>query len=300
MPAGMRASVPRRIGLSATVLVVALLAATLAACGATDTQPAGSGDVEIVDSAGRHVLVPAEVDVVFGTDPVATTVLYTLVPEKLAGWNYSLTPVEKEFIPEQYERLPDLGGWYGKNMVGNVEEILRHDVDLLVMMIASDAAAAEQADRIEQATGLPVVVLDGSLTAFDQTYETLGGLLGEEARAARLGGYCRDAVDEVRTRVSDIPEAERTSIYYAEGLKGLETDPEGSVHTEVISLAGGLNVADVPASQSHSRTPVSLEQVLALGSRPHRRRQQPRGRHRLLQGDTNGAPLGHAAGRGER
>lgn len=245
------------------LLVVVLLAAALAACGTTDEQTAVPADVEIVDDAGRQVVVPAEIDKVFGTDPVGTTVIYTLAPEKMAGWNYTLTPTEKAFIPEEYQGLPNLGGWYGKSVVGNVEEILRHDVDLLVMMIGADAAAAEQADRIEQVTGRPVVILDSRLTELDHAYEVLGGLLGEEERAARLGSYCRETVDEVVTQASEIPEAERTSIYYAEGLKGLETDPQGSIHTEVISLAGGRNTADVPSSQGGGRTPVSLEQVLA-------------------------------------
>ncbi len=245
------------------LLVVVLLAGVLAACGATAEQTATPADVEIVDDAGRHVVVPAQIDTVFGTDPVGTTVIYTLAPEKMVGWNYTLTPTEKAFMPDEYQRLPDLGGWYGKSVVGSVEELIAHHIDVFVMMIAVDATAAEQAERIEQATGRPVVVLDCALTELDHAYEVLGGLLGEEERAARLGAYCRETVDEVVTQAGEIPEAERTSIYYAEGLKGLETDPQGSIHTEVISLAGGGNIADVPSTQGGGRTPVSLEQVLA-------------------------------------
>lgn len=246
------------------VVAVALLAALAAACGSEVAPNSAPSAVEIVDDAGRTVSVPAGADAVLGTDPVGTTVLYTLAPDRLAGWNYTLTEAEKVFIPDEYEQLPDLGGWYGgKSMTGSVEEILRHHIDLLVMMIGVDEAAIAQAERIEEATGIPVVILDSALTELDHAYKVLGGILGEEERAATLGAYCREAVDEVTGRAAEIPEAERVTVYYAEGLEGLETDPEGSLHTEVLSLAGGRNVADVEALPGGSRTPVSLEQVLA-------------------------------------
>jgi iron complex transport system substrate-binding protein len=245
------------------VVAVSLLAVLAAACGSEAAPTAAPSAVEIVDDAGRSVSVPAGADAVLGTDPVGTTVLYTLAPDRLAGWNYTLTEAEKAFIPDEYEQLPDLGGWYGKSMTGSIEEILRHDIDVLVMMIGVDDAAVEQAERIEEATGIPVVILDGALSELEHAYEVLGRALGEQERAATLGAYCREAVDEVAGRAAKIPEAERTTVYYAEGLEGLETDPEGSLHTEVLSLAGGRNVADVPAAPGGSRTAVSLEQVLA-------------------------------------
>jgi len=245
------------------VVAVSLLAVLAAACGSEAAPTAAPSEIEIVDDAGRSVSVPVSADAVLGTDPVATTLLYTLAPDRLAGWNYTLTDTEKAFIPDEYERLPDLGGWYGKSMTGSVEEILRHDIDVLVMMIGVDEAAIAQAERIEEATGIPVVILDSALTELGHAYEALGSALDEEERAAALGEYCREAVAEVAGRAAEIPADERTTVYYAEGLKGLETDPEGSLHTEVLTLAGGRNVADVEALPGGSRTPVSLEQVLA-------------------------------------
>jgi iron complex transport system substrate-binding protein len=245
------------------LVAVAAVAVAAVACGSEAAPTATPTSIEIVDDAGRSVSVPAGVDAVLGTDPVGTTILYTLAPDRLAGWNYTLTETEKAFIPDEYGQLPDLGGWYGKSMTGSVEEILRHDIDVLVMMIGVDEAAIAQAERIEEATRIPVVILDSGLTELEHAYEVLGRALGEEERAATLGAYCREAVDAVAGRAAEIPEAERTTVYYAEGLEGLETDPEGSLHTEVLSLSGGRNVADVQAAPGGSRAAVSLEQVLA-------------------------------------
>jgi len=161
------------------VVAVSLLAVLAAACGSEAAPTAAPSEIEIVDDAGRSVSVPVSADAVLGTDPVATTLLYTLAPDRLAGWNYTLTDTEKAFIPDEYERLPDLGGWYGKSMTGSVEEILRHDIDVLVMMIGVDEAAIAQAERIEEATGIPVVILDSALTELGHAYEALGSALDE-------------------------------------------------------------------------------------------------------------------------
>ena len=50
-------------------------------------------------------------------------------------------------------------------------------------------------------------------------------------------------------------------IYYAEGMKGLNTDPSGSVHSLLIDLAGGVNVAQTDILPGKGMTDVSLEQI---------------------------------------
>ena len=77
----------------------------------TDSQEetSASGEREITDMAGRTMTVPAEIDSVFSTGPVAAIYLYTLVPDKLLGWNYELNDIEKSIILEQYHDLPNFG-----------------------------------------------------------------------------------------------------------------------------------------------------------------------------------------------
>ena len=58
----------------------------------------------------------------------------------------------------------------------------------------------------------------------------------------------------VQSRVSSIPDSEKVRVYYAEGPKGLQTDPTGSSHSELIELAGGINVADC-ALTGHGHDP---------------------------------------------
>ena len=214
----------------------------------------------LTDMAGRKVRVPRRIQKVYCMSPVCTVLVYTLAPELLAGWNYQPDPGEMKWIVEPYRKLPVLGGWFGKNNTGNIEEIIKAHPDVLIS--AGDVLAVSTADRVQDQSHLPVFVGDGSLKNLDKLYLAVGELLGKQVRAAELGDYCRKTVREIAGKVATIPLARRRRVYYAEGPTGLETDPGGSPHSEAIDFAGGLNVAQVPAQGGYGHIPVSMEQVL--------------------------------------
>lgn len=120
------------------------------------------------------------------------------------------------------------------------------------------------ADDLQNQTGIPVVVLDGTLDATPTTYRTLGTLLGKEDQAEKLASYCETALDNVDKAVATVPEDQRVRLYYAEGSESLQTEPKGSTHSLAFDRAGADNVAqDVEAQKGKGMSPVSLEQVLA-------------------------------------
>ena len=210
--------------------------------------------------AGRKVTVPRQIRKVYCMSPVCTVLVYTLAPELLSGWNYQPDPGEMKWIVDPYRTLPVLGGWFGKNSTGNIEEIIKAHPDVLIS--AGDILAVSTAERVQEQSHLPVFVGDGSLKHLDRLYLAVGELLGRQARAAELADYCRKTVHEIEAKVATIPVARRRRVYYAEGPTGLETDPGGSPHSEAIDFAGGLNVAQVPAQGGYGHIPVSMEQVL--------------------------------------
>jgi iron complex transport system substrate-binding protein len=214
----------------------------------------------LTDMAGRKVAVPLHIQKVYCMSPVCTVLVYTLAPDLLAGWNYQPDAGEMKWIVDPYRKLPVLGGWFGKNNTGNLEEIVKAHPD--VLMSVGDPLALSVAERVQEQTHLPVFVGDGSLKNLDKLYLAVGDLLGRQARAAELADYCRKVVREVEAKVAAIPLGRRRRVYYAEGPTGLETDPRGSAHSEAIDFAGGLNVAQVPAEGGYGHIPVSMEQVL--------------------------------------
>jgi iron complex transport system substrate-binding protein len=62
-------------------------------------------------------------------------------------------------------------------------------------------------------------------------------------------------------RASQIPQDKRVTVYYAEGPNGLQTDPKGSRHTEVLDAVGAINVHEGSETTGFGRIEVSLEQV---------------------------------------
>lgn len=227
--------------------------------------PSGFSSVSrtITDMAGRNLTVPGQINKVFCTSPIGTVLIYALAPEKLAGWNTMLNSETKKYILPEYHNLPVLGGWFGKNNTGNIEEIMKVHPDIILSVDTIDPMTISTADKIQKQLGIPVVVVDGTLTKMDKVMEFLGSLLGEETRAQELASYCRKTFSEVVAKVDTIPTGQRTRVYYAEGPEGLQTDPKGSLHTEVLELAGGINVAECSLRQGYGRTDVSMEQVIS-------------------------------------
>jgi glutamyl-tRNA synthetase len=216
--------------------LIIICTVVLLGCGNNEIQSQASSTTKTIeDMAGRSLIVPDKIDKVFCTSATGSIVIYTLCPEKLVGWNYDLSPVEKKYILPEYQELPNLGGWFAKG-TGNIEEILKIAPDIVISLGVINDAERSNADQIEQQLDIPVLLVDGELTEMDRTYEYLGELLGMESEAQQLADYCRQTVDEVTAKAEQIPEDERVRVYYAEGAEGLETDPQGSIHTQVLDL----------------------------------------------------------------
>jgi iron complex transport system substrate-binding protein len=247
-------------------LTIALIAVAFTACGTRQAKTSGGVSAAatrtIVDHAGRSVTVPTEINKVFSTSPVGMIMMYALAPDKLVGWNYELTPEDKKYILPEYQNLPNLGGWYA-NISCNTEELLKIHPDVVISIGDLNPTTISQVENIQNQTGLPVVAINIELTKMDQAYELLGDLVGEKDRAGELAEYCSQSVSDVIEKVRQIPQEKRVRVYYAEGTAGLETDPRGSQHTQVLDLVGGVNVADVAMKGGMGLSTVSLEQVLS-------------------------------------
>jgi len=248
-------------------LIVFLFCFSLTVWGANSQTPkAGENKKEtriITDTAGRKVTVPAKIKKVYSVSPVGTIFMYTLAPDKIAGRNWETSVGEKKYTLKKYQKLPVLGGTFGKDKTMNKEEVLKVKPDLILLMGETNRTAVSNAEKIQKQLKIPVVVVGMELTSLDQTYEFMGKLLGVEKRAGELAQYCRQTISEVKAKAAAIPANKRVKVYYAQGNEGLETDPKGSRHTEVLDLVGGINIADVEMQSGYGRTRVSLEQIFA-------------------------------------
>ncbi|MEG1097755.1 MAG: ABC transporter substrate-binding protein [Raoultibacter sp.] len=224
-------------------------------------------DRSISDDAGRSVSIPGidALKKIYYTGATGQIMCFTLAPELAGGSTMEFTPAELKYLPQGTKDLPYLGTLSGGKEL-NPEAIMAADIQLIfsLTMAAPSESDISQADDLQKQTGIPVVVLDGSLTKTSDTYKTLGTLLGKEDEAAKLAAYCENALSKVEAAVATVPADKRVSLYYAEGPEGLQTEPEASPHALSYKLAGAKNVADgVEVGKGKGMSPVSLEQVLA-------------------------------------
>ncbi|WP_017755430.1 ABC transporter substrate-binding protein [Calidifontibacillus oryziterrae] len=214
----------------------------------------------IEDMAGRKVSIPTDINRIYTINEIGTIFLYTLAPEKLAGWNSKLGS-EKPFIKEEFHDLPVLGRWRGPDSV-NIEEILGVNPDIIINMGDVSEGYISESNEMEELFGVPVIMVDGSLTKQDEAYLFLGDLLGVKERAKVLADYSREILDRIEQKAKSIQPSEKLRVYYAAGTEGLETVPMGSINTEIIDVVGGINVAGSNLNENVRRMQVSLEHVI--------------------------------------
>lgn len=212
---------------------------------------------------GRSVTIPSEVQKVVATSPPMTTMVYMLAPDKLAGLNFQWSDTEKKYVDDKYQNLPVVGGWFGRQD-GSYEEIISVAPGIVIEGAMGDVDLDTVNERQEKFGDIPVVgVTDNSdITQITSSIEFMGKLLGEEDKANKLIDFTNKYLDKANTVSSSISDSEKKKVYYAEGTEGLQTDPSGSLHSQLIDIVGGENVADVAVQNGTGQIEVSIEQVI--------------------------------------
>lgn len=211
---------------------------------------------EITDMAGRTMTVPAEIESVFSTGPAAAIYLYTLVPDKLLGWNYALNDIEKSIILEQYHDLPN----FGQGDAVNYEAVIAAGPTIALNVTSINDGSIDASDALAEQLGVPVVMVSSDLLDAPAVYRFMGKLFGVEEQAEALAAYAEETFNAISSL--DIPNEEKVRIYYGNGEDSLETAPAGSSHGQIIDLVNAVNVADLELGDG-SRVQISAEQLLA-------------------------------------
>ena len=211
---------------------------------------------EITDMAGRTMPVPLEIESVFSTGPAAAIYLYTLVPDKLLGWNYALNDIEKSIILEQYHDLPN----FGQGDAVNYEAVIAAGPTIALNVTSINDGSIDASDALAEQLGVPVVMVSSDLLDAPAVYRFMGELFGVEEQAEALAAYTEETFNAISSL--DIPNEEKVRIYYGNGEDSLETAPAGSSHGQIIDLVNAVNVADLELGDG-SRVQISAEQLLA-------------------------------------
>jgi iron complex transport system substrate-binding protein len=215
---------------------------------------------EIVDSAGRKVTVPARVERIYAAGPPASILVFAIAPDKLIGWTTPWRETEKPFVAKKYAELPALGRLTGRGNTANVEIVLGAKPDVILDYGTVNATYSSLADRLQEQTGMPYLLIDGDFDRMVDAIRVIGQIAQEEKRAAALAQYAQDTIADIERRVAKIPAGQRPRVYYARGPQGLNTGLAGSINVESMEQLGAINVA--AELGKGGLVQVSMEQVL--------------------------------------
>jgi iron complex transport system substrate-binding protein len=223
-----------------------------------------AGARELTDMVGRRVTVPDRIERVISLSPPTTQLVYALDVSLLQGINFPLWESEKRLTAEAYRRLPVVGGRVGEGRQINLEVLLAAKPDLVILWTRDGRQDA--IDQEYEATlgrlGLPVVyVRAGPIRDYPKALRFLGRVLDRGPRAEELARHGERLLAATDQTLAGLPEQARPTVYYAEGADGLATDGEGSMHTELIPIAGGRNVRGTPPRTMMGMEVISFEQV---------------------------------------
>jgi iron complex transport system substrate-binding protein len=228
------------------------LAALAALCSLGTTTAAQDA---FTDDAGRSVALPATVERVFAAGAPAEVLLYTLVPEKLAGRNHMPTNAELELTPPEYRAPRQIVNLPDRDDARYDAELLALDVDVYVDYGTVDDDYVAALEAISQRTGIPAVILDGSLEKIPGVYRRLGAALGVAERGERLAREAERILDEYRGALAE-PAAR---LYLACSGNGLTPCLAGHSSGEAAALLGAVNVGGTLAEAP--RRTLTLEEI---------------------------------------
>ncbi|NTS32036.1 ABC transporter substrate-binding protein [Phyllobacterium sp. BT25] len=195
------------------------------------------------DAAGRTVELPARVERIMAAGPPASVLLYVLAPQKLAGWVHAPSSAEGKLLLPDASKLPELGRLTGKGNAIRADIVTKAKLDLIIDVGDVSEEYAALASRSQNETGVPYILLDGSLAKTPEVFETLGKVVGEPERGTELARYARMTLDKVNAGLAKIPADHRPRVYYGRGADGMQTGLARSINLELLDALGAVNVA---------------------------------------------------------
>lgn len=241
---------------------------TLEDTSAEDTKEPDSSNAEdttdtilFTDSAGREVEIPSNITRIAASGSLAQIVLFSVEPEYLVGLASEFSDVAKEYIDKKYYDLPILGQFYGQDTF-NAEAVVVSNPQVIIDIGEAKDTIVEDMDNIQTQTGIPTIFIEATLETMPEAYRTIGKLLNKETECEELAKYCEETWNDAKEKSASIEDKDKVKVYYAEGDSGLQTNPQGSIHADVIDLVGAKNVAEIESTSGKGGEQVSMEQIM--------------------------------------
>jgi iron complex transport system substrate-binding protein len=263
------------------VLAAVMLLTLLTAC-STPSAPRGSDSTlapdasaptsathVITDHNGDKVEIPTEIN------RIAVTTIYPLPAmlsmylgsaEKLVGIHpVSMAAAENGILGKIYPEILTANTSWMQGDSLNIEELIKLQPDVVFY---SGGATAE-AEALRDA-GIPAIGVHATkwefdcIETFDQWVDLLDQVFPGEDRVAGVNEYAQQILDDIQSRVANIPDDERVNAMFLFQYDStvMITSGKNFFGQYWIDCAGGINVAE-ELPEVGSNATISMEQVYA-------------------------------------
>ncbi|MDD2830243.1 MAG: ABC transporter substrate-binding protein [Sulfuricurvum sp.] len=218
---------------------------------------------ETTDMLGRKVDVPENPKKVYAPSPYGSYALYAMDPTLLAGWIFEIDNENLPYLHPTMKTLPTIGRVFGAGESANLEILLAAKPDLILMWQHTNEFNVKEAEKLKILNAPFVYAVDESIEDYTNIFKFLGKALNREERGNKLAAYSEKTFTDVRNTVAKVPANKRPKVYYAEGLDGLSTECDDSIHVQLLKLAGDVDVHRCHTSNHKGFEKMSMETILA-------------------------------------
>lgn len=240
--------------LSVCICAIALIfaAALLTGCNSNESSSSSNAEAQtITDMRGRSVEVPANLERIVAVGCALRPVCYLQAEDMVVGVEASeqednVSCAYRHVNHDLFASLPVIGDGGSSGVTINEEALMEAAPQLVIC----DSLSADEADNLQQKTGIPFVCLDQPETVFDDKYynnlELLGKVLGKEERSADVVNYIKEVDNDLEQRSAASENADNNTAYAAgisfrggHGFDGTEANFQPFVACNIDNIADG-------------------------------------------------------------
>ena len=221
-----------------------------------------NGDtIEFVDSVGRKMRIPKNIERVVPSGHVATMVLLSFDAKKLVSVGSQVDDDTLTYYADAdyIKNLPATGAAFGGKGDLNKEEIGKLNPQILIDVGESKDGIADDLDELQNQLGIPCIFISATLSSYANTYDLLGQIFGESERAAELGTFATNAyssAQNAKTNAAQVPK-----IANIVGTDGVNAIAKGTYQSAVIDVVAENAVSvENPVNKGSGNT-IDLEQL---------------------------------------
>lgn len=241
-----------RLGILICTIALIFAAAVLTGCSSNESSSSSNAETQtITDMRGRSVEIPADLERIVAVGCALRPVCYLQAENMVVGVEASeqednVSCAYRHVNHDLFASLPVIGDGGSSGVTINEEALMEAAPQLVIC----DSLSADEADNLQQKTGIPFVCLDQPETVFDDKYynnlELLGKVLGKEERAADVVNYIKEVDNDLEQRSAASENANNNTAYAAginfrggHGFDGTEANFQPFVACNVDNVADG-------------------------------------------------------------